>query len=286
MKLLKEPTIKALEVYDDCVKDISIRNKFITAKEIISKNYEYYKEKAKNNELHKFRNSTFGKPEQAVIGNLTKQDLVNLYDIYMVKEDKNGRKYYDNLKMRAPLGKCPFCGFGQVSTLDHFLSKSYYPIFSILPINLIPSCTDCNKKKGASIVTENNQIPHPYFESEKIENDIWLFSEIKEINPPTATFFAKHPNEWDEYLAKRVQMYFKDFNLAYRFSIEAANELVSICENLKYEKTIYLRKQHLKRQEKIERNIRKNSWRAALYTALAQSDWFIETGFTLQPKPI
>jgi hypothetical protein len=279
MRLLKKPTIDALKVYNDCIGQTSIENQFTTARGIILKNYKYYEDKAKNNELYKFRNSMRGEGNQAVIGNLKKQNLVDLYSSRMV--EGNGRKYYDTLIMHAPLKKCPFCGFGQVSTLDHFLSKSYYPIFSILPINLIPSCTDCNKGKGASTVTKENQIPHPYFESSEIENDIWLFSEIQKTAPPTATFHTKCPAKWQRDLAKRIETYFKDFNLAHRFSIEASNRLISICYMLKILDTIDLRKQYLETYAKTEITIRKNSWEAALYTALVNSDWFIETGFML-----
>ena len=45
--------------------------------------------------------------------------------------------------------KCPFCGIGTVSTLDHYLPKSKYPALAITPKNMIPACRDCNwERKG------------------------------------------------------------------------------------------------------------------------------------------
>lgn len=44
-------------------------------------------------------------------------------------------------------GNCPYCGFGEITELDHFLPSSSYPEFSIYTYNLIPSCHRCNNLK-------------------------------------------------------------------------------------------------------------------------------------------
>jgi hypothetical protein len=43
---------------------------------------------------------------------------------------------------------CPLCGLGKWETFDHFIPKSLFPEFSVLPRNLIPCCWRCNHLKG------------------------------------------------------------------------------------------------------------------------------------------
>lgn len=61
---------------------------------------------------------------------------------------------------RCPICDCSFA-YSQV-TLDHILPKSKYPIYSIIPINLVPICYNCNMKKGQVVPKD---VLHPYFHS-------------------------------------------------------------------------------------------------------------------------
>lgn len=44
--------------------------------------------------------------------------------------------------------KCHYCGINMVDTFDHYLPKSLFPEYSVMPINLFPCCAQCNRKKG------------------------------------------------------------------------------------------------------------------------------------------
>jgi hypothetical protein len=58
---------------------------------------------------------------------------------------------------------CPYCGDSQSDTVDHFLPKTKYHVFSIYPFNLVPSCIRCNGKKIARFQNNENEILfHPY----------------------------------------------------------------------------------------------------------------------------
>lgn len=82
--------------------------------------------------------------DPAIIGDLNKSDLIKLYTTYFVNKDKPARIIYDAM-MAAANEKCPFCGgIGRPRNLDHYLPKAHYPQFSVLPLNLVPSCRDCN----------------------------------------------------------------------------------------------------------------------------------------------
>ena len=284
MILLKKPDLNTTTVYEACrsgVSDAALAQRFKTGAVAVEAIAVEYETKAAAQQLYTLQASARGQGGQQVLAGLTKNEFTDLYSKHMVGRKKPGRTYYDQLMMLAPLGKCPFCGFGHASTLDHFLSKSLYPAFSVLPINLIPSCKDCNKGKIASVITQGNQIPHPYFESDAIETDIWLFADVIESTPPTVRYFIKPPIGWPPDLIQRVTIYFQDFVLASRFAVEAASELTSICYILTALKTAEDRDKLLKLKSNGERGNRKNSWKAALFEALANSAWFLADGYRL-----
>ncbi|MDF0607209.1 HNH endonuclease [Neisseriaceae bacterium TC5R-5] len=185
---------------------------------------------AKDHQLFSLTAKERGNDSQLVIANITKENLINLYS-EMTKVGKPGRDYYDSLRGLAPLGICPFCGIGQVSTLDHFLPKAYYPEFSILPINLIPACADCNKNKGAQKIEEHTQTLHPYFEGNIIETVQWMFAEVNESTPVTVRYFVQPPSFWSDGLKQRIDNYASNYILG-RFEIQAAPELVELSGHL------------------------------------------------------
>jgi len=186
-----------------------------------------------------------------------------------------GRSHYDKLRL-TELGICPFCGFGHVSTLDHFAAKSRYPAFSVLPINLVPSCSDCNKGKGSGLITSETEIPHPYFEDSRIETDGWLICNVVETSPVTVVYQTRFPADWDNSLSRRVQNYFTDLKLASRYGVQAASYLAGIKEFLSALTTTDLEWYINKKAHSYEYP---NEWEAALYAGLARSQWFIETGY-------
>lgn len=282
MKLLAKPLLDQTHVYDACVRGVGnpeLTARLNAAKVDMAGIAQEYEKRAGSHQLHFFQASARGNEHQLVLANLTKGELTELYSSHMVGASKPGRMYYDQLMMHAPLGKCPFCGFGQASTLDHFLSKALYPAFSILVGNLIPACADCNKGKGASVVTVENQLLHPYFESHSIESDTWLFVEVVQSTPPSARYFIQPPAGWALDLVSRLRNHFKELKLAARFAVEAASELASISDLLSLLETDQMRQKHLATMAEVERKNRKNSWKAALYDALSNNAWFHATGY-------
>lgn len=282
MKLLPAPDLDPIEIYKACVNEIStaeLVSRFTDSADEVLSLAQRYKARALARELHLFPASNWGQNEQVVLGELTKGEFMELYSSYFVNRNRPARLYYDRLMNSAPLGKCPFCEFGQVSTLDHFMGKAHYPCFSILPFNLVPACADCNKGKGPGIVSAGNQISHPYFETQEIETETWLYASLVETSPATATFSAIPPAHWPADLSTRVGNYFKDFSLASRFSIEAASELSSVSDFL----GLLGRSEHigvyLGRIAQVERMQRRNSWKAALYETLAGSAWYRDGGY-------
>jgi 5-methylcytosine-specific restriction endonuclease McrA len=87
------------------------------------------------------------------------------------------KRVYDPLLALANHGRCPFCNERDASTLDHYLPKSIFPEFAILPINLIPCCKDCNHEKGEHKAdSETKQLIHPYYDD--IDSQQWLYASV------------------------------------------------------------------------------------------------------------
>ncbi|SEL75926.1 hypothetical protein SAMN05216359_1163 [Roseateles sp. YR242] len=61
---------------------------------------------------------------------------------------------------------CPMCGSMHSGTLDHYLPKNGYPIFSVFSKNLIPAC-NCNSRRGEILFGPNpgERVLHPYFDN-------------------------------------------------------------------------------------------------------------------------
>ena len=60
---------------------------------------------------------------------------------------------------------CPMCGSMHSGTLDHYLPKNGFPIFSVFSKNLVPACK-CNSKRNETLVGDNpgERVLHPYFD--------------------------------------------------------------------------------------------------------------------------
>ncbi|MBB1288580.1 hypothetical protein H5085_06615 [Pseudoalteromonas sp. SR43-6] len=224
-----------------------------------------------------------GGDDDTVTGNITKKELKGLYTQHMVPERKPARSYYDQLMMSAPLRICPFCGFGHVTTLDHYLPKAKFPLLSILPNNLVPSCADCNKGKSAGIAgTKQEQCLHPYFDQKHFVDDQWLYADVQETSPPTIRYYARPPHQWHDDDKVRVQNHFIDFKLENRLRTQAGTEIPHLKGELEYDFQINQAvgvKQALQRKFNIAVAQHANCWKTAMYQALANSDWYCTGGF-------
>ncbi len=63
-------------------------------------------------------------------------------------------------------GKCLYCDLNEDDPLDHYMPKQIYPEFSIFSLNLVPSCSKCNRKKFNTWLDKkgNRSFINPYFD--------------------------------------------------------------------------------------------------------------------------
>ncbi len=285
MRAINPPQVNFIDVLDTCIDSIScenLTNKLNAITPQLNIAIQDYNLKVATADLFQIQPFTQG-DESIVTGQVKKKELKGLYTFHMVPAKKPARAYYDQIKMLAPLNICPFCGFGHVSTLDHYLPKAKFPLLSILPNNLVPSCADCNKGKSAGIATiKQEQCLHPYFDQGHFVNEQWLFAEVVESSPVSIIFHITPPPHWPKDDKKRVESHFIDFKLGSRFKIQAATELPVLKGELEYDYQINQAdgvKQALHRKSMASSAQHVNWWKTAMYQALANNDWYCDGGF-------
>ncbi len=215
-----------------------------------------------------------------VNGTVTTAEMEAVYTGRMAKQSGPGRAIYDDI-FAAAKGRCPLCAHRTVTTLDHHLPKAHYPALAVVPVNLVPACSDCNKAKLASVPHAPEDVSiHPYFDD--ITDERWLYADVVEVAPASMRFRVETSAAWEPLLAERVKRHFRGLKLSSLYGSEAAEELLNIRHLL-----IGLQASggadHVRDflAEYAESCLagRLNGWRGAAYEAWAESDWFCNGGF-------
>lgn len=279
MRKIKQPKVDVAAVLECCAESIRDRvhgNKLRSALDAIVAAENAYREAGERSSLYLIPES------KNVAGILDCTQMSDFYSTTFVKNPKP-REIYDALMALAPSGICPLCNHQCVSTLDHYLAKSCHSALTITPLNLVPSCRDCNLGSNARRPKNaKEQTLHPYFDF--VDDEIWLKASVIQaergsLGAPVVRFLASPPKEWLETKQERVITHFETFRLGKLYTTQAAAELVEIHSNLlNFENPIDV-KDYLMEQAASRRNAFKNSWKAAMYQGLAESEWFCSGGY-------
>lgn len=273
---LEKPDISQDDIIDACIanlrKEPTLSNINNSRKHICKKNNEYDKlgEKGELRSIH---------THSIVPGGVTKDDMVFLYDKKFVGD--GGRKYYDKIKSIPKFERCPFCGIFRVSTLDHYLPKTEYPTYALSPFNLVASCSNCNTKKNSLIfASREEELIHPYYDD--FDDEIWLKCKVEYGEDILFSFFVDKPLSWSEEKYHRAKNHFDKLELNKLYQAHAAEEFTEYIYSAKKlyeaggEKSI---KENLQERLAEHRSIYKNTWKAALYDGLLNSEEFLEEFF-------
>lgn len=275
--MLKLPIqeINPLTVFQKCLEDFdnqNIKNMLESLEDDIDTYTTEYINKASNETIYEI--------EQRHIfnGDNLKDSLKRLYEDYMVKNSSKGRIYYDQIK--SNYFTCSVCNHQVPSTLDHFLPKSKFPIYAVNPKNLVPCCNDCNTAKSTfSASNYGEQLIHPYFDLDVFFNKQWLKAEILEMEPIGVVFTTLTLEEWDDdssYL-NRISNHFIKYKLNKMYTPQAISEINSmkmILKNKFREEGTLSVEMYLRDIANSKKEFHPNSWQAATYKALSESEWF------------
>jgi len=274
---VERPEMDAGEAFSICisrVKNSAMKRRLLAIRPNIEVAAADYIEKAENGGLHLVR-------PMNDIGEVHGSEMVKTYSGRMAKKNQPGRPIYDQIKLLPENDRCPFCDHRNISTVDHILPKTHYPIFAVTPVNLVGCCADCNKVKRDVVPTDAFDIVlHPYFD--EVTDLRWLVAKVVEQAPVALTFHVIEVDEWDDVLNTRIGHHFNLLELANLYSSQAAREITDIRQNLQRHfdsggpDTVRIELEH---QWQSRQANRINSWQTATYRALAESDWFCDGGF-------
>lgn len=278
MRKIDKPTITAAVVFPICVSTVGnaeFRLRLTNCQTLINDAESEFDNKITKGQIHTILQ------EKLVNGNVTVDELKKLYSGQMVGKTK-GRIYYDRLLMSAPKGVCPLCSHGEAKTLDHYLPKAKYPRLSVVPINLVPACKDCNTGKLADSPTgPTDETLHPYYDN--IENVKWLVAEVNRTHPVTMTFRVSPHASWDPLLSARVASHLSCFNLNILYASQVARRLPGMKFNLERifssPEGSHGVQRYLEAEAVSNEHENLNSWESVMYRTLSENDWFCSGGF-------
>ncbi len=171
---------------------------------------------------------TAGRPDSVVamaMSDEEKEQISKVYDSRLVSKKGVERETYDQI--RTLVGKCPFCGFGEVWEVDHYLPKDQFPELNVLPNNLVPICHGCNHTKLTSLPeAANRSLLHPYFDV--LPNEKWMFARLNiEEGGPVLEYFAQLDTRHGA-LSDRLSFHFTKLELPRRMKSISAQVLVEM----------------------------------------------------------
>ncbi|MBP2611446.1 hypothetical protein [Agrobacterium pusense] len=211
---------------------------------------------------------------------MTTADMKRVYAGTFVKS-KVTRGMYDLLKAAPRNDMCPLCAQRTVSTLDHYLAQAFHPALTVVPLNLVPACSECNKLKlDYQPSSEAQQSFHPYFDD--FDDAQWLLAEVVETSPAAVRFSVAAPAGWSATKISRATRHFEAFRLAALYASHAGVEISNIrysLERVAASGTAHDVRLHLSERAESARHAQPNAWQTATYQALAASDWFCAGGF-------
>lgn len=274
---LDPPHITAKKSFITCVskvKNVALKAKFDAALDQIVEAANDYRDAALATLLHTY-------PRQAPFAGLSQDELDKVYTGRMAHPDGPGREIYIQIRDSTPNNKCPLCAHRNVTTLDHHLPRAHYPALAVTPLNLIPSCFECNKAKLAGFPATAAEVAlHPYFDT--IDASVWLASAVLETNPAVVDYGVNVVAGWDPTLQARVERHFTHLGLGDLYATEAAEEL----SNIRYELSGVLDaggrgavQAHLAGRAASCARAGRNGWRTGAYRAWAANPWFCAGGF-------
>ncbi|RYE10640.1 MAG: hypothetical protein EOP22_03280 [Hyphomicrobiales bacterium] len=198
-----------------------------------------------------------------------------LYSTQVVPKRGASRKLYD--ATRTLSSHCPYCLFGEVYEVDHFLPSSPFPEFSVFPSNLVPICHACNHKKRAKVPADAaHYFLHPYFDA--LPPVRWLSAAIEyEANGPILRFGVALDAVTHGNLASRLSYHFDELDLDARFSARGAvilAELEDIIETHSGHWSIQDMSDYFKSEADRLYAVHGNSLEAAAYLAASNDDQF------------
>jgi 5-methylcytosine-specific restriction endonuclease McrA len=219
------------------------------------------------------------------VGTVTRHELEALYSQQMSASNGAARSIYSALRNASPNGKCPLCGIGTVTVLDHHLPKARYPNLAVCPSNLVPACDFCNNAKRARFPTcAEEQTIHPYYDDYTQQQ--WIFAQLDVAGPPVLIFYVNAPADWPQVAKLRAKRHFDVVKLGVSYTSNANDDLIPLRDHLTTvaatKGTPGVRAYLLEEQARYANRL--NCWQHVMYQTLAANSWFVGGGYFNIPQ--
>lgn len=153
------------------------------------------------------------------ISQATKDKLKGLYDYHalMFRKLRKGLTTDENNRQCVV---CPNCTINTINSFDHYLPQSEFAEYADNPINLIPSCTECNGHKS-SVWRKGGERLFLNLYIDDLPNVQYLFVTLTiadDKRSVDAKFEVKNPNGViDADLYKKIDYHYDKLELCERF---------------------------------------------------------------------
>lgn len=199
----------------------------------------------------------------------------------LVDRDRSLADVRHSLLAAADLELCPMCGRGHTSSLDHYLPKDVYPEFSILPLNLVPVCDLCNRRKSNLVGSAaSGRFFHSYYDTVP---GIPILECTVSVGDTVITEFNVSSQLTPDDLRLNAQFQFDKLGLGPLYSASAAVELTErfyvFAEAYLDGQADAVSDEAARNGRNIRRQLGAQSWKVALYEGLSKSSEFCNEGF-------
>ena len=234
--------------------------------------------------IYKIYDDSLGRPKAELDGSILSNELkAALYSAYNeVQEGRRLQRLRDRLKLLAV--RCPLCGIGPVTDLDHHLPRSRFKGLSIYARNLVPTCHSCNnKKRTVAGETPDQQFIHAYFDA--LPQERFLIADVSVSDAGiTVNFRAEQTANMPQEAYDRISFQIERLNLVERYRPEVNVFLESQKDSFDLvfgaeENADRLRNFLILSARSHERSFGLNDWRTSLFYGLAACDAFCTGGF-------
>lgn len=270
------PQITATKAYQTSTESIRDKHKRTAFRACVSEIEASCKEYDLLGEAARFETAL---PSSFEVPSLDHGGMPELYDKQFSRVKKT-EELRDIIKSGAENNLCPYCGIGYTSQLDHYLPKSEFHAVAVHPLNLVPSCADCNKVKSTYFPSLSSPaVFHPYFD--KVFDIAWLEAAIVQGHDNhSVAQFGVDSKITDAQLRSRMSRHLEVFDLHNRFSSVASQliqEFETMLGNSGQKVTLNQAKRHLEMSIQTSTTLRLNDCRAATYRAMLSSPWYLSS---------
>jgi 5-methylcytosine-specific restriction endonuclease McrA len=252
-----------------------------TLKPKISKRYFQYQRNYLLDALETISSGSYTSQEQADLENCYSSTTASFGEI--VKQIKESQH-------RDLQGTCQYCGIQKPNTIDHYLPKSDFPEFSVLALNLIPCCGDCNTKKNNYWLDKGFRgIINFYIDNLPQIQFLFCDITIDSTNElPNVNFRLTIPKTIDKRLRTIINNHFKRLDLCNKY-LEFINDFItdkinSIVSYLNSNNPNDIKDRIGKEAINLKNRYGINNWRTVLTDELSKNVDFIQLIRTKMPS--